>query len=174
MHFREAYHPLLLWTNRFENKPTFPQDISLASNQRIVVISGPNAGGKSITLKTVGLLQLMLQSGLLIPVHERSTALFFQKILTDIGDNQSIENHLSTYSYRLKNMKTFLKRCDAETLFLIDEFGTGSDPELGGALAETILEDFYERKAFGLITTCLLYTSPSPRDLSTSRMPSSA
>ncbi len=153
MHFREAYHPLLLWTNRFENKPTYPQDISLASNQRIVVISGPNAGGKSITLKTVGLLQLMLQSGLLIPVHERSTALFFQKILTDIGDNQSIENHLSTYSYRLKNMKTFLKRCDAETLFLIDEFGTGSDPELGGALAETMLEDFYERKAFGLITT---------------------
>lgn len=153
LNYREAYHPLLLWTNRLADKPTFPQDISLHREQRIVVISGPNAGGKSITLKTIGLLQLMLQSGLLIPVHERSKGMFFQQILTDIGDNQSIENHLSTYSYRLKNMKSFLKRCKAETLFLIDEFGTGSDPELGGALAETMLEDFYERDAYGLITT---------------------
>ncbi|MGB0601490.1 MAG: MutS-related protein, partial [Flavobacteriaceae bacterium] len=120
---------------------------------RIVVISGPNAGGKSITLKTVGLLQLMLQTGILIPVHERSKAALFEQILTDIGDNQSIENHLSTYSYRLKNMKFFLRKCNANTLFLIDEFGTGSDPELGGALAEVMLEDFYEREAFGLITT---------------------
>jgi DNA mismatch repair protein MutS2 len=118
-----------------------------------VVISGPNAGGKSITLKTVGLLQLMIQSGLLIPVHEKSRVCWFDSILTDIGDNQSIENHLSTYSYRLKNMKGFLKKCDEKTLFLIDEFGTGSDPELGGALAEVILEDFYSRKSFGLITT---------------------
>ena len=121
--------------------------------KRIVVISGPNAGGKSITLKTVGLLQLMLQSGLLIPVHETSKATLFNQILTDIGDNQSIENHLSTYSYRLKNMKYFLRKCNADTLFLIDEFGTGSDPELGGALAEVILEDFYSREAFGIITT---------------------
>jgi DNA mismatch repair protein MutS2 len=95
----------------------------------------------------------MLQSGILIPVHEKSRVCWFDSILTDIGDNQSIDNHLSTYSYRLKNMKGFLRKCDDKTLFLIDEFGTGSDPELGGALAEVILEDFYERKSFGLITT---------------------
>lgn len=151
--YKDAFHPLLYSTHQRENKPTFPQDITLHHEQRIVVISGPNAGGKSITLKTIGLLQLMLQSGLLIPVHERSKACFFDRILTDIGDNQSIENHLSTYSYRLNNMKYFLKKCSASTLFLIDEFGTGSDPELGGALAEAILEDFYDRNAYGLITT---------------------
>jgi DNA mismatch repair protein MutS2 len=117
------------------------------------VISGPNAGGKSITLKTVGLLQLMLQSGILIPLDPYSEVCFFDKILTDIGDNQSIENHLSTYSYRLKKMNQFLKKCNKNTLFLIDEFGTGSDPELGGALAETFLEIFYERESFGIITT---------------------
>ena len=149
----KAFHPLLLQAHKLENKPTHPQDIQLDPENRIVVISGPNAGGKSITLKTVGLLQLMLQTGMLIPVHERSKAALFEQILTDIGDNQSIENHLSTYSYRLKNMKYFLRKCNANTLFLIDEFGTGSDPELGGALAEVMLEDFYERKAFGLITT---------------------
>ena len=148
-----AYHPLLYRSNQLENKKTHPQDIHLHPESRIVVISGPNAGGKSITLKTVGLLQLMLQSGILIPVHEKSRVCWFGSIITDIGDNQSIENHLSTYSYRLKNMKGFLKKCDDNTLFLIDEFGTGSDPELGGALAEVILEDFYERKSFGLITT---------------------
>ena len=148
-----AYHPLLYRSNKLENKKTYPQDIHLRPESRIVVISGPNAGGKSITLKTVGLLQLMLQSGILIPVHEKSRVSWFGSIITDIGDNQSIENHLSTYSYRLKNMKGFLKKCDDNTLFLIDEFGTGSDPELGGALAEVILEDFYERKSFGLITT---------------------
>ena len=149
----KAYHPLLWKAHQAEKKDTYPQDIHLSPKKRIVVISGPNAGGKSITLKTVGLLQLMLQSGILIPVHERSRATLFKTILTDIGDNQSIENHLSTYSYRLKNMKIFLRKCNASTLFLIDEFGTGSDPELGGALAEVILEDFYERKALGLITT---------------------
>ena len=149
----KAYHPLLLQAHKLENKPTHPQDVHLNPENRIVVISGPNAGGKSITLKTLGLLQLMLQTGILIPVHERSKAALFERILTDIGDNQSIENHLSTYSYRLKNMKYFLRKCNANTLFLIDEFGTGSDPELGGALAEVMLEDFYEREAFGLITT---------------------
>jgi len=149
----KAFHPLLLQAHKLENKQTHPQDLQLDPENRIVVISGPNAGGKSITLKTVGLLQLMLQTGMLIPVHERSKAALFEQILTDIGDNQSIENYLSTYSYRLKNMKYFLKKCNANTLFLIDEFGTGSDPELGGALAEVMLEDFYERKAFGLITT---------------------
>ena len=151
--YKNAYHPLLLQSHKLEGKVTHPQDIELDSDNRIVVISGPNAGGKGITLKTVGLLQLLLQSGMLIPVHERSKASFFDNILTDIGDNQSIENHLSTYSYRLKNMKYFLRKCNSNTLFLIDEFGTGSDPELGGALAEVMLEDFYERKAFGLITT---------------------
>ncbi|NNK11010.1 MAG: DNA mismatch repair protein MutS [Flavobacteriaceae bacterium] len=150
---RDAYHPLLYLSNKRDDEPTFPQTIELHPENRIIVISGPNAGGKSITLKTIGLLQLMLQSGLLIPVHERSSVCLFNTILTDIGDNQSIENHLSTYSYRLKNMKKFLKKCDQETLFLIDEFGTGSDPELGGALAEAFLEVFYERGAFGVITT---------------------
>ena len=150
---KNAYHPLLYHSHQLEDKKTYPQEIYLNTESRIIVISGPNAGGKSITLKTVGLLQLMIQSGLLIPVHEKSRVCWFDSILTDIGDNQSIENHLSTYSYRLKNMKGFLKKCDDKTLFLIDEFGTGSDPELGGALAEVILEDFYARNSFGLITT---------------------
>ena len=153
MYLRDAYHPLLFLTNKEKGEKTFPQSIGLEKDSRIIVISGPNAGGKSITLKTVGLLQTMLQSGLLIPVHERSKVCLFDTILTDIGDNQSIENHLSTYSYRLKQMNYFLRKCNSRTLFLIDEFGTGSDPELGGALAETFLEVFYERKAFGIITT---------------------
>lgn len=150
---REAYHPLLYLTNKSSNKKTFPQHIKLQPDNRIIVISGPNAGGKSITLKTIGLLQVMLQSGMLIPVHPYSRMCFFKKILSDIGDHQSIENHLSTYSYRLKNMRYFLRKCDDKTLFLIDEFGTGSDPELGGALAETFLEIFHERKSYGVITT---------------------
>ncbi|MCV6629153.1 MAG: DNA mismatch repair protein MutS [Flavobacteriaceae bacterium] len=150
---RDAYHPLLYLTNKSKQKKTYPQSISLSTDNRIIVISGPNAGGKSITLKTVGLLQLMFQSGLLLPVHPKSKICLFDRILTDIGDNQSIENHLSTYSYRLKNMNWFFKKCNAKTLFLIDEFGTGSDPELGGALAESFLEEFYQRNAFGIITT---------------------
>jgi len=150
---KNAYHPLLYLSNKRKKNKTFPQDVHLHPENRIMVISGPNAGGKSITLKTIGLLQLMLQSGFLIPVHEQSHIGVFERILTDIGDNQSIENELSTYSYRLKNMQRFLKKCDDKTLFLIDEFGTGSDPELGGALAEIFLEVFYERKSFGAITT---------------------
>lgn len=153
LQLKEAFHPLLYLNNKRKNEKTFPQDISLSPDNRIIVISGPNAGGKSITLKTIGLLQVMLQSGMLLPVHEYTRMCFFDKILTDIGDNQSIENHLSTYSYRLKNMKHFLRKCDDKTLFLIDEFGTGSDPELGGALAETFLEVFHERKSYGIITT---------------------
>ncbi|MFY7729645.1 MAG: endonuclease MutS2 [Flavobacterium sp.] len=153
LYFREAYHPILYLNNKAKNETTYPQTIELKDTNRIIVISGPNAGGKSITLKTIGLLQLMLQCGLLIPVHERSETFLFDRILTDIGDNQSIENHLSTYSYRLKNMNYFLRKCNDKTLFLIDEFGTGSDPELGGALAETFLEEFYHREAFGIITT---------------------
>jgi DNA mismatch repair protein MutS2 len=153
LYIRDAFHPLLYIANKEKGLKTFSQTIELDSKNRIIVISGPNAGGKSITLKTIGLLQLMLQSGLLVPVHERSKMCLFDNILTDIGDNQSIENQLSTYSYRLKNMNKFLKKCGDKTLFLIDEFGTGSDPELGGALAESFLEVFYERNAFGVITT---------------------
>ena len=153
LYYRDAYHPLLYLNNKEKGEKTFPQTIALSNDNRIIVISGPNAGGKSITLKTVGLLQVMLQSGMLIPVHERSSVCLFDRVLSDIGDNQSIENHLSTYSYRLKQMNYFLKKVNSKTLFLIDEFGTGSDPELGGALAETFLEVFYERDAFGIITT---------------------
>ena len=151
--FKNALHPILWRKNKEQNLETISQSIELNEKQQIIVISGPNAGGKSITLKTIGLLQLMLQSGILIPVDERSQTYIFDTILTDIGDNQSIENQLSTYSYRLKNMRYFLRRCNEKTLFLIDEFGTGSDPELGGALAEIFLEEFYEKKAFGIITT---------------------
>lgn len=149
----DAYHPLLLVANKEQKKETIPQSIKIDNEQRIIVISGPNAGGKSITLKTIGLLQVMLQSGILIPVNENSKTSLFNVILTDIGDNQSIENHLSTYSYRLKNMRTFLQKCNEDTLFLIDEFGTGSDPELGGALAEIFLEEFHQKGAYGIITT---------------------
>ncbi len=153
IYFRDAFHPILYLTNKAKKETTYPQTFDFNHENRIVVISGPNAGGKTISMKTVGLLQLMRQSGILIPVHERSETCLFDRIITDIGDNQSIENHLSTYSYRLKNMNYFLKKCNSKTLFLIDEFGTGSDPELGGALAEVFLEEFYERKAFGIITT---------------------
>ena len=153
LYFRDAFHPILYLNNKQKNEITHPQTFELNQENRIIVISGPNAGGKTISLKTVGLLQLMLQSGMLIPVHERSETFLFDRILTDIGDNQSIENHLSTYSYRLKNMNYFLKKCNKKTMFLIDEFGTGSDPELGGALAEIFLEEFYHREAFGIITT---------------------
>jgi DNA mismatch repair protein MutS2 len=150
---KNAFHPLLYSNNKSLVIKTYPQTIELNKGNRIIVISGPNAGGKSITLKTIGLLQLMIQSGILVPVHQQSYMSVFQNIVSDIGDNQSIENQLSTYSYRLKNMNNFLRKCNSETLFLIDEFGTGSDPELGGALAEIFLEVFYERKSFGVITT---------------------
>lgn len=150
---RKAYHPLLLEKNIANGKTTFPHDILLNPKQRIIMISGPNAGGKSITLKTVGLLQLMLQSGILIPVKEGSKMSLFNKIFTDIGDHQSIENRLSTYSYRLKQMSYFLRKADEHTLLLVDEFGTGSDPLLGGALAEVLLEDFYDKKVFAIFTS---------------------
>ncbi len=149
----DAYHPLLWLRNTQENKAIFPQTLELSEKNRIICISGPNAGGKSITLKTLGLLQLMIQSGILVPVHPRSEMFFFDKLMTDIGDNQSIENHLSTYSSRLKKMSRIVREADANTLLLIDEFGTGSDPELGGALAEAFLEFFYEKESFAVITT---------------------
>ncbi len=153
MRLVQAYHPLLWLRNRAEKKHIFPQSLTFTEHNRIICISGPNAGGKSITLKTVGLLQLMLQSGILVPVHPKSEMFFFGKIMTDIGDNQSIENQLSTYSSRLKKMAHIIKEADADTLLLIDEFGTGSDPELGGALAEAFLEFFYDKKSFAIITT---------------------
>ena len=149
----DAYHPLLWLRNMQENKAIFPQTLELSEENRIICISGPNAGGKSITLKTLGLLQLMIQSGILVPVHPRSEMFFFDKLMTDIGDNQSIENHLSTYSSRLKKMSRIVREADENTLLLIDEFGTGSDPELGGALAEAFLEFFYEKESFAVITT---------------------
>lgn len=148
-----AYHPILWKANRAQKKKTHPQSVKMDKFSRMLVISGPNAGGKSITLKTVGLLQVMLQSGLLVPVQENSKMCFFDTILSDIGDNQSIANELSTYSYRLKRMKTFLDAANKNTLLLLDEFGTGSDPDLGGALAESIFEAFYNKKCFGVITT---------------------
>jgi len=151
--YHEAFHPILRNTNSMVRKVTKSQSMTMSNNKRMVVISGPNAGGKSITLKTVGLLQLMLQSGLLIPVNENSKACFFQQILSDIGDNQSIENELSTYSYRLRRMNYFLTISNNQTLLLLDEFGTGSDPELGGALAEVFFEELYKKSVFAIITT---------------------
>ncbi|NNK80595.1 MAG: DNA mismatch repair protein MutS, partial [Flavobacteriales bacterium] len=149
----DAYHPLLLLANQEKGLKTEPQDLLMDEGGRMMVISGPNAGGKSITLKTIGLLQLMLQSGLLVSVDANSRMGWFEKILSDIGDNQSIENQLSTYSYRLKRMKYFLQQADGDSLLLLDEFGTGSDPELGGALAEVFFERLYEKGSYGVITT---------------------
>lgn len=155
LHFEliDAYHPVLKLKNDEQGKRTIPQRIAMDKFSRMLVISGPNAGGKSITLKTVGILQLMLQSGLLVPIHPNSSMCFFQTLLTDIGDNQSIENELSTYSYRLTRMNYFLKVANRKTMLLLDEFGTGSDPELGGALAEVFFETLYNKKCFGVITT---------------------
>ncbi len=148
-----AYHPLLQQANKAKGIKTMPQTLTMDVHSRMLVISGPNAGGKSISLKTVGLLQMMLQSGLLVPVDPNSKMSFFHQILTDIGDNQSIENQLSTYSYRLKRMKYFLENANKRTLFLMDEFGTGSDPELGAALSEVFFEALYNKKCFGVIST---------------------
>lgn len=149
----KAYHPILLLNNRKLGRVTYPQTLKMDKFSRMLVISGPNAGGKSITMKTIGLIQIMLQSGLLVPVGDKSKMSFFHAILTDIGDNQSIENQLSTYSYRLKRMKHFLSVANRRSLILLDEFGTGSDPDLGGALAEVFFEELYNRKSFGVITT---------------------
>ncbi len=149
----DCFHPLLKLNNEGLGKKTIPQRISMDENSRMLVISGPNAGGKSITLKTVGLLQLMLQCGLLVPLHPNSRMCFFDALLTDIGDNQSIVDELSTYSYRLKRMRHFLNVADKNSMLLLDEFGTGSDPDLGGALAEVFFETLYDRKSYGVITT---------------------
>ncbi|MCD6020202.1 MAG: mismatch repair protein MutS [Bacteroidetes bacterium] len=149
----KAYHPILFLQNRESGKQTVPLNLHLEKENHLVVISGPNAGGKSITLKTVGLLQTMLQSGLLVSVAENSVMSFFKHILIDIGDTQSIEHELSTYSARLKNMISILKQVNPDTLVLMDEFGSGTDPELGGAMAEVVLEELVKSKTFGVITT---------------------
>lgn len=153
LHVIEAYHPLLYLQNKRMGKTTVPLTLELNNKDRIIVISGPNAGGKTIALKTIGLLQLMLQSGLLIPVKENSTYCFFEKILIDIGDTQSIENELSTYSAKLKSMTSILNEINDASLVLMDEFGSGTDPELGSAIAEAVLESLVTSKTKGIITS---------------------
>ena len=148
-----AIHPLLQLSLEKHGKKVIPLDIELNSEQRILIISGPNAGGKSVCLKTVGLLQYMLQSGMLIPLHERSRTGIFQSIFIDIGDEQSIEDDLSTYSSHLTNMKAMVKSCNEQSLILIDEFGGGTEPQIGGAIAQAVLKRYNEKKTFGVITT---------------------
>ena len=149
----QAYHPLLYLYNKKAGKPTIPTTIQLDERNRILVISGPNAGGKTVTLKTVGLLQLMLQSGLLVPVHPDSEMGIFKQLMIHIGDTQSLEFELSTYSSHLKNMKYFVENANGKTLFFIDELGSGSDPHLGGAFAEVIMEEMVRKHSMGIITT---------------------
>ena len=149
----KAVHPLLQQALNKENRKIVPLNISLTSDNHILLISGPNAGGKSVCLKTVGLLQYMLQCGLLIPLEEGSKTGMFRQIFIDIGDEQSLENDLSTYSSHLLNMKYFVKNSNENTLVLIDEFGSGTEPMLGGAIAEAILDSLNQSKCFGVITT---------------------
>lgn len=150
---KQAYHPLLKLYNQKNNKPTIPTTISLNEKSRILVISGPNAGGKTVTLKTVGLLQLMVQSGLLVPVHPESTFGLFKQLMIHIGDTQSLEYDLSTYSSHLLHMKYFMENANGRTLFFIDELGSGSDPNLGGAFAEVILQELVKKHSLGIVTT---------------------
>jgi len=153
VHLIKACHPLLYLYNSKTGKPTIPVDITLDDQNRILVISGPNAGGKTVTLKTVGLLQMMVQSGLLVPVHPSSEFGIFKQLMIHIGDTQSIEFELSTYSSHLLSMKHFMETSNGKTLFFIDELGSGSDPNLGGAFAEVILEELGRKHAIGIVTT---------------------
>jgi DNA mismatch repair protein MutS2 len=148
-----AFHPLLFLSHQKHKKPVVPLTLRLNKAQRILVVSGPNAGGKSVALKTTGLLQYMLQCGLLIPVEENSTSGIFNNIFIDIGDEQSLEQDLSTYTSHLRNLRHFIENADSKTLILIDEFGTGTEPHLGGAIAEATLEEFAAKSCFGVITT---------------------
>ncbi|TKK70925.1 DNA mismatch repair protein MutS [Ilyomonas limi] len=150
---KEAYHPLLYLYNNKSGKLTIPVDITLDDKQRILIISGPNAGGKTVTMKTIGLNQLMLQSGLLVPVHPTSQMGIFKQLFIHIGDTQSLEFELSTYSSHLLHMKHFIENANGKTLFFIDELGSGSDPNLGGAFAEVILEELARRHSIGIVTT---------------------
>jgi DNA mismatch repair protein MutS2 len=149
----KAYHPLLFLYNKKLNKPVIPLDLVLDEKSRILLISGPNAGGKTVCLKTTGLLQMMVQSGLLVPAHPESCFGIYKQLMIHIGDTQSIEFELSTYSSHLKNMKYFMEDANGRTLFFIDELGSGSDPNLGGAFAEVFLEQLIKRHAFGIVTT---------------------
>jgi DNA mismatch repair protein MutS2 len=149
----QAVHPLLYLSLKKQNRKIVPLDITLEGNNRILVISGPNAGGKSVCLKTVGLLQYMVQCGLLIPLRENSRVGLFNDIFIDIGDEQSIENDLSTYSSHLMNMKFFERHCNDKSLLLIDEFGSGTEPQIGAAIAEALLDRFNQQQSFGVITT---------------------
>lgn len=149
----QAVHPLLQMSLEKQNKKVVPLDITITNDKRILIISGPNAGGKSVCLKTAGLLQYMLQCGLSVPIGERSHTGIFKNILIDIGDEQSIEDDLSTYSSHLTNMKYMMKYADDKSLILIDEFGTGTEPQIGGAIAEAVLKQFCNKKAYGIITT---------------------
>ncbi|MGB3164444.1 MAG: DNA mismatch repair protein MutS, partial [Chitinophagaceae bacterium] len=153
VHLVEGYHPLLYLYNQRTRKPTIPVTITLDDTKRILVISGPNAGGKTVTMKTVGLLQMMVQSGLLVPVHPSSQFGIFKQLMIHIGDTQSIEFELSTYSSHLLHMKQFMEEANGRTLFFIDELGSGSDPNLGGAFAEVIMEELAKKHAFGIVTT---------------------
>lgn len=149
----QAYHPLLFLYNKRLEKPTIPVNLTLDDNHRILVISGPNAGGKTVTLKTVGLLQIMFQSGLLVPVSPDSEMGIFKQMMIHIGDTQSIEFELSTYSAHLTHMKHFMENANGKTMFFIDELGSGSDPNLGGAFAEVIMEELAKKHAMGIVTT---------------------
>ena len=153
MDWIQAVHPLLALSLAKQDKKVVPLDIALSPEARLLIISGPNAGGKSVCLKTVGLLQYMLQCGLPIPVGDRSRCGLFENIMIDIGDEQSIEDDLSTYSSHLMNMKQMMRQCDDRSLLLIDEFGGGTEPTIGGAIAEAVLKQFWQKKAFGVITT---------------------
>jgi DNA mismatch repair protein MutS2 len=148
-----AVHPLLYLYNFRQQKPTIPVSVDLQESQRILVISGPNAGGKTVTMKTIGLLQLMVQSGLLVPVHPSSVFGVFKQLMIHIGDTQSIEFDLSTYSAHLIHMKHFIENANGRTLFFIDELGSGTDPNLGGAFAEVILQEMLKKHALGVVTT---------------------
>jgi DNA mismatch repair protein MutS2 len=150
---KEAYHPLLILHNKQINKPTIPLTLKLNEKNRILVISGPNAGGKTVAMKTIGLNQMMLQSGLLVPVRQDSEMGIFKQLFIHIGDTQSIEFDLSTYSSHLLHMKYFIENCNGKTLFFIDELGSGTDPNLGGAFAEIILSELNRKHSFGVVTT---------------------
>ena len=153
VHLVNAYHPLLFLYNKKTNKSTIPVSLTLDESKRMLVISGPNAGGKTVTMKTIGLLQMMVQSGLLVPVHPSSRFGIFKQLMIHIGDTQSIEFELSTYSSHLIHMKYFMENANGKTLFFIDELGSGSDPNLGGAFAEVILKELLKKQAYGIVTT---------------------
>ena len=153
VHLIDAYHPLLYLYNKASGKKTIPVTLTLDDKNRILVISGPNAGGKTVTMKTIGLNQMMLQSGLLVPVHPDSQMGIFKQLFIHIGDTQNLEFELSTYSSHLLHMKYFIETANGKTLFFIDELGSGSDPNLGGAFAEVIMEELSRRHAFGIVTT---------------------